>query len=194
MDLIAARQYILERLKSELSPNLCFHSYEHTLDVCNAAHRLIGLEKLSGDCALVIEAACLYHDSGMITQYSHHEEVSVSIAREALPRFGFTPDIIDKIAAAIMATRLPQGASNICEQVVCDADLDSLGRDDFFVNSFKLRTEWEKFMIQKVSLKEWLLFEMDFLENHTYFTKSAIDLRQQGKEKHLAEIREMLHL
>jgi uncharacterized protein len=194
MDLHAARHYILERLKAELSPDLYFHCYDHTLDVYHAAVRLIEMEKIPDECARLIETAALYHDAGMICQYSHHEEFSVTIAREALPRFGYSNKDIDKIAGAIMATKLPQGALNICEQVVCDADLDSLGREDFFVSSFKLRAEWEKFRIQKVSLKDWFLFEMNFLENHKYFTPSAIKLRQKGKEQHLAEIRDMLHL
>lgn len=192
MDLSAARHHILERLRTELSPDLCFHSMNHTIDVYNAAVRLINHEGIRGECALIIETACLFHDAGLIHQYLQHEEISVEIAREALPGFGYTPDIIDKISNAILATKLPQGAKNQCEQVVCDADLDSLGRDDFFIQSFALKAEWEKFGIARCSLKDWFIFEMNFLENHTYYTASAIALRQEGKLRHIEEIRGVL--
>jgi len=194
MDLHAAKDYILKRLKTELSPDLYFHSFEHTVDVYNAAKRLISLEKITGENALVIKTASLYHDAGMIIQYGHHEKYSIQIAQEFLPQFGYPDDIISKITGAIQATRLPQHATNLCEQVVCDADLDSLGREDFFISSFKLRAEWEKFRIQTVNLRDWLIFEMEFLENHNYYTESAIILRQEGKIKHLEEIKNAIAL
>ena len=54
------------------------------------------------------------------------------MAREILPAYGLTRDQIDTICGMIMATRIPQSPSNQLERILCDADLDYLGRDDFY--------------------------------------------------------------
>jgi len=88
----------------------------------------------------------------------------------------------------IMVTRLPQKASTIAEQILCDADLDYLGREDFFIHSFELQYEWNVLGIRKTNLSEWLGIQIKFLSDHTYFTKSANDLRNQKKSTNLHEI------
>ena len=40
--------------------------------------------------------------------------------------------LFEQICGMIMATKIPQSPKNYLEQILCDADLDYLGRDDFY--------------------------------------------------------------
>jgi predicted metal-dependent HD superfamily phosphohydrolase len=190
MDYTGASEYILKRLRLELNPTLCYHCYEHTIDVLEATRRLNIEENVSAGDRILLETAALYHDAGMLTQYSNHEAVSVRISREVLPSFDYTKKEIDLIADLIMVTKLPQRANNHLEQIICDADLDYLGRSDFYINSFKLRLEWQDNGIRKTTLKEWFDIQIKFLSEHRYFTKTAFDLRNETKLKNLEEIKQ----
>ena len=130
MDFSKASEYVIQRLQTELSPDLWYHSPGHTLDVVMATRRLCKVEKVDADAALLIETAALYHDAGMIFQYTDHEAKSVTLARETLPEFGYSPAEIDQISGLIFATRMPQRVAHLYEQILCDADLDYLGRND----------------------------------------------------------------
>jgi len=194
MDFKGAQKYILARLKNELTPVYCYHSIGHTLDVLHASHLLAKLEKLSGNQKILLETAALYHDSGILNQYREHESFSVSIARETLPRFGYSQFEINEIAGLIMITKLPQKAVSLTEKILCDADLDYLGRDDFFIHSFELQLEWKNLGIRQTGLREWLELQVDFLESHQYFTSSANTLRKEKKERHLNQIKKIVAL
>jgi uncharacterized protein len=189
MDFSAASGYIIHRLQEELNQALSYHCVEHTLDVLDATRWLADAEKIEPHHKALLETAALYHDAGMIIQYKDHESASILIAEQVLPGFGYSVSEIDKISSLILVTRLPQRPSNHLEQVICDADLDYLGRDDFFINSFKLRLEWQTNGIRNTSLPEWFDIQIHFLEEHHYFTSSAILLRNEKKLKHIEEIK-----
>ena len=104
---------------------------------------------------------------------------------------GCTQEQIDTITGIILATRLPQQPKTLLQQILCDVDMDSLGRDDFFIQSMKLRKELSR-VSGDISLKEWLKRQLVFLEEHCYFTVSARKLRNKGKQKNIAEIKLLL--
>jgi len=188
MDFEGAKGFIIEKLRRELDPRYVYHSIGHTFDVHSAAQRLIGMEGIHEKGARLIEIAALYHDSGMLVRYKDHEAASAELASCFLPDFGFTEKEVSTINSLIMVTRLPQKASSLAEQILCDADLDYLGRDDFFIHSFELQNEWNRFEIRKTTLPEWLDIQIKFLSDHTYFTKSAASLRNRKKSENLKEI------
>jgi hypothetical protein len=69
--------------------------------------------------------------------------------------------------------------------------LDYLGRDDFHEIADKLRIELREH--GKInSDRMWDEIQVKFLTQHKYFTRSAIKLRQEKKEKHIEEIKEKL--
>jgi hypothetical protein len=192
MDFNAASGYIIHRLQRELNPALSYHCVTHTLDVLEACRRLSDLENIEPHARKLLETASLFHDAGMIMQYKDHESASVTIVKQVLPGFGYSLSEIDDIAGLIMVTKLPQRPYNQLGQVICDSDLDYLGRDDFFINSFKLRLEWQINGIRKTTLAEWFEIQVQFLSEHQYFTKSAILLRNEKKLFHLAELRQLV--
>ncbi|MBL4593537.1 MAG: hypothetical protein JKX68_06960 [Flavobacteriales bacterium] len=74
---------------------------------------------------------------------------------------------------------------------MCDADLDYLGGDEFHPIADKLKRElMERDIIS--SDKQWDELQVKFLEAHTYFTKTAIELRRVNKLARLEEVKERL--
>jgi predicted metal-dependent HD superfamily phosphohydrolase len=187
MSLTNLTEFIVEKMRRELPEYVVYHSVEHTLDVHQAAIRLAGLEGLDEASTRLVSAAALLHDSGITVSFKNHEDISADIAEKYLPSFGFKPEEIEKIKQMIITTKLPQSATTIEAQILCDADLDYLGRGDFFIIGQKLRLEWE-LSGNKINLCEWYIIQMDFLKKHQYFTESARKLREQRKQENLMEI------
>lgn len=194
MDFIGVKEYILDRMKHELDSRLQYHTIDHTLDVLNAAIIIAekeGIEKYEMD---LVKTAAVFHDSGIIETYDGHEKASIRIARQVLPDYGYTDEEIGKISQMIMTTQLPQNASTFFEQILCDADLDYLGRDDFFMISLRLFQEWNVLGIRKLNLKEWYALQIEFLGAHKYFTQCAIDMRRKKKLENLQQIIDLTSL
>ncbi|GIV98026.1 MAG: hypothetical protein KatS3mg057_2683 [Herpetosiphonaceae bacterium] len=187
-DFKRARQYALRRLKRELSPNLFYHSLAHTRDdVVPAIERLAALEGVNGEALLLLRTAALFHDIGFVERYTDNEIISIRIASEVLPDFGYTPAHLHVISGIILATTLPQTPHNLLEEIMADADLDVLGREDFFVKNEALRRELAIFGMP-TSDEAWYSSQLKFLESHRYFTTAAKTLREAKKQQHIQEL------
>ena len=191
MNYEGAKNFILKKLERELDPRLTYHSINHTLDVLGSAERLAEMEKLPDEDVVLLRTACLFHDSGMLVTYKGHEEASIAICEQTLPAFNYTPEETEIVCRMIRTTKLPQNASELPDKILCDADLDYLGRQDFFMIAHKLKYEWDILDIHKTTLQEWYQIQMHFLSTHEYFTGSAIKLRQNMKMENLDQVKMM---
>ncbi len=179
--------FILDKLERELPKTLQYHNLEHIQDVVDSSLIIADAENVGEDDKLLIRIAALYHDSGFIVSGKKHEEQGCTLARETLPQFGFSTEQIEKICGMIMATKVPQNPKNLNEQILCDADLDYLGRDDFYEIGKKLYAEMQERGLVETD-REWNLIQKTFLENHRYHTQYAKKNREQRKLQYLQEI------
>jgi HD superfamily phosphodiesterase len=191
MNVESLQNYVIETLEENLDPRLTYHNAAHTIDVMTSAMRLADMENVNGHDRELLKTAALVHDMGMLRTYRDHEDESIAIAREILPGFGYNDEQLEKITKMILATRIPQSATNILEEILCDADLDYLGRDDYHILSLSLKYEWDLMEINPTSLREWYQVQVDFLSSHKYFTASAKKLRQSKKIEYLDQIVEI---
>jgi uncharacterized protein len=194
MDFGKARDYALKRLSSELNQNLCYHNLDHTVDVCESVARLAELEKIDSHNRIILETSALFHELGMINTYEGHEESSMRIATEALPSFGYSKADLKQVCELISVTRLVTMPANIFEELLCDADLDYLGRNDYIEGSEKLRKEWELACSIFYQDEQWLNLQLKFLSNHHYYSKSARNLRDNGKNLNINKIKKLLNV
>lgn len=193
-DIERACEHALNRLAHDLSPKLYFHSLAHTRDdVVPAAMRLAAQCGVEGEDLQLLRTAACYHDIGFIEQRDGHEDASARIAAAILPSFGYRRKQIAQIAGIIMATKLPQSPSNLLEQIMADADLDSLGREDFFIRNQALRDELAAFGFV-TSDEDWYSKQLVFLQSHHYWTPAAIALRGPAKQLHVARLTELIAL
>jgi len=191
-DLARARQYVVKRLSTELAPQYVYHSLHHTLDdVAPAAERLAALSGIEGEDLLLLMTAAYFHDIGFVVNRANHEVIGADIARTVLPGMGYQPAQIDAICGMIMATRLPQSPRTILEKILADADLDLLGRADFFERNAALRAELAAFGAAPNDY-EWHLSQLQFARHHDYQTPAALALRQAGKEANIAALERLV--
>jgi len=191
MDSSGARAFILEQLRSRLPAERTYHSLEHTLDVYASAISIAEQEGVTGDGLVLLKIAALYHDAGFLAHDTDHEEAGCRLVREVLPGFGFNARQIELICDMIMATRIPQSPRNKLARILCDADLDYLGRDDFERIGATLFQEMRTYGVLRTE-REWNELQVRFIERHSYFTQTNKQLREPAKQAHLAKVRAWL--
>jgi class 3 adenylate cyclase/ligand-binding sensor domain-containing protein len=186
-----AERFILTKLKKELDPKLHYHSYEHSRDVTRQVERIAIGEGITDEDLFLLKTAASYHDAGFVKQYDKNEPIGAEMAQEILPKFGYTQAHIDRIKELIFVTQIPHQPKNKLEEIMCDADLDYLGRDDFHMIADRLRQELREH--GKIdSDRKWDEIQVSFLTQHRYFTQTAISTRREKKKQNLQAIKEKL--
>jgi HD superfamily phosphodiesterase len=182
---------VLKMLEEQLPQNLYYHCAEHTREVIHAVEHLALSEGVRDEGLFLLKTAALFHDLGFTQQYEHNESIGVDFAKQILPKFGYSELHINTVAELIFATEVPHKPVNKLQEIICDADLDYLGTDNFEEISQKLKLElMEKGKI--TSDRQWDEMQIPFLENHRYFTPTAIASRGAKKAKNLAAVRRRL--
>lgn len=187
-----AKAYAIRRLTEELGPELYYHSAAHTVcDVVPAAERLAAMEGVQGEALLLLKTAAYFHDLGYIKRRRRHELIGVSIMSSVLPGFGYNSKQVEKVCEIIMATRIPQSPSNLLQEIMADADLDVLGREDYLERSQALRDELAA-LGHPTSDVVWFSSQLKFIKEHHYWTVSARNLRGEQKQRNIEAMAEKL--
>jgi uncharacterized protein len=186
-----AGEFIIDKLQKYLPKHFTYHSVAHAFDVRNSAECIAQQENVSSYEMQLLLTAALYHDSGFLAGALGHEEESCRIVKEVLPAYGYTANEIDLICGMIMATKLPQTPHTLLESILADADLDYLGRDDFFTIGDKL---FKEFTLSGATgdKDEWNKTQLDFMKNHCYFTEASTKLRRSKKEANIELVKAQL--
>jgi adenylate cyclase len=185
------QELILDKLEKELPDTLYYHNVKHTVDVVTEVELIGWAEGLDDEGILLLKTAALFHDAGHTIDYDEHEHHGTNLARSYLPGFGYTPDQIDRICEIIMATKLPPAPKDIFQKIICDADLDYLGRSDMIPVSNTLYRELKD--RNKIgSFTQWNQLQLNFISGHSYFTKTAKSLREVNKQKQIERIKKLI--
>jgi uncharacterized protein len=191
-DVDAAKAYALARLSRELRPTLYYHSLWHTQDeVAPRAIWLAEREGLSKAAQGLVATAAYFHDLGFTVARGKHEQRSAQIAAEVLPRFRYTPEQIAVIQGMILATHIPQTPHTLLEQIIADADLDVLGREDFLTRNQALRLEMAAEGVTQTDMV-WYAHQLLFFDQHHYFTPTARLDRLPGKTRNRMALQRMV--
>ncbi len=191
MDINGASDHIVRRLAAELDPRRTYHSLKHALDVHDAAVGIGRLEGVSDDDLGLLRIAALFHDCGFLITGIEHEESGRTIVHEVLPAFGFTEPQVRRVGDLVMATRVPQCPEDDLARILCDADLDYLGRTDFKPIGDTLFAEMRAFG-QIGSEREWDELQVRFISAHRYFTRTNQRRREPLKQVNLEGVRARL--
>jgi adenylate cyclase len=185
------QEIILDKLEMDLPGHLFYHNVKHTVDVVTEVELIGWGEGCSDEEILLLKTAGLFHDAGHTIAYDNHEYYGTQIAKEMLPQFNYTPEQIEKICELIMSTKLPPRPSNLLENIICDSDLDYLGRSDFIPVSNTLYEEL-KAQNKMGSLNDWNKIQVKFITGHQYFTKTARSLREVNKQLQIERIQSLI--
>ena len=185
-----ARSEVTTKLK-KLNSNLTYHSIEHTFDVLEQSIRIAGAEGIKDEDELeLLKIAALYHDTGFLRTYAEHEKMSCTIFLEDASKWGLSEKHKQLVLDLIMVTRIPQMPDSMLERIICDADLDYLGRNDFFTIGDELRKEFLSYKIISTN-EEWDNLQFKFLKNHHYHTASSRQLREPVKQINFSKLCEV---
>lgn len=184
-------EMVLTTLEKALPKNFYYHNVKHTIDVIVQVE-MIGLgERITREEMLMLKTAALFHDYGFITEYDHHEENSVRHVRDILPKYRYTQQQIDTICRLILSTKFPPNPQDKLEMILCDADLDYLGRSDFIPVSQNLYKELhEQGKIRSVD--QWNKLQYEFIRQHQYYTETAKKMRSTNKTNQLEELDKLI--
>jgi hypothetical protein len=117
----------------------------------------------------------------------------VVIARDLLPKFGYSEKQIDQVTNLILATKQPFNPINTLEKILIDAKMEYLGRPDF-ITSFKLILVEMRENNQDIPVREWKKRQIKQLEDFRFYTVAGKRLREipPGEQIELFESEEWI--
>ena len=182
-------RYVRRLLKEKLPAGLKFHIADHTLHptrgVVAAANRIAISENISEHDRELLITAAYFHDSGYIRKYNKNEPIGAEMAGRILKLLGYKPNEIVKVQKMILSTDLEREPKTHLEKILCDADLDHFGREDFFKLDGKLREELRAQGIDVSDEAKWYSDTLELITTHQYYTKSQKKLREKRKQKNI---------
>ncbi len=187
------QEEILNMMEHKLPKNLPYHNIKHTIDVITEVELIGWAENVNVEEMLILKLAALFHDTGYTISYKNHEENGCIIARNKLKKLNYPSDIISKIEQLIMATKIGHKPKCLLEKIICDSDLDYLGRSDFIPVSDMLYQELRAHNLID-SYDEWNELQLKFISNHQYYTETAKKLRAVNKSKQIKRLETILSL
>jgi uncharacterized protein len=187
MNIGKLKNHLAQKFQSEIRQELTYHTWNHVLGVLDVCNQYARRYKIKGRDAYLLRTAALIHDIGFLWTYQEHEDEGVKFTFRELPSWGYSSADIKAIDGMIMATQIPQKPKNLLEQIVCDADLDYLGTDQFIPIGEMLFKEFVA-MNQIKTRDDWNKLQINFLKGHRYHTPFAQKFREPVKQKHLQNL------
>ncbi|MEB2780327.1 HD domain-containing protein [Algoriphagus sp. C2-6-M1] len=175
------RKQVLSNLEANLPKSLTYHALDHTMDVLNVCNQYIKREKLSEKERYLLRTGAIVHDMGFLKGPANHEEVGAAMAEVILKDLGVMSEDIEKVKGLVMATKIPQNPQNHLQRIICDADLDYLGRQDYPEISQRLFVELKNMNVITTA-QQWKDLQINFLKAHHYHTPFAIKNREPQKQ------------
>ena len=172
MNIGKLKRFIVKKIEKEIPEDLYYHGLHHTLEVLETCNRYIRRMNIGREDAYLLRTAALMHDLGIMWNYDNHEEFGSSYVQKTLPEWGYTTNQIEIIANLILATRIPQKPDTELQNIICDADLDYLGTENFYSIGVTLYKELH-IRNRVKSVKEWDAIQGKFLRAHSYHTDYA---------------------
>lgn len=169
-----------------------YHNLNHMKDVIEQVENIGRAEGINDEDMHILKTAALLHDAGFMQTYKDHEHAGMELARQMLPNEGYSQEQIDRICRLIECTILTEEPQNLLERIIRDADLDYLGRDDYFPISQELYKELLEMNLIKESDFEWCQGQITFLQEHTYYTDYSRKVRNPVKVKHIQWLQEQI--
>jgi predicted metal-dependent HD superfamily phosphohydrolase len=166
-----------------LAPINPYHNNYHLIDVATSCRRYAQLEGQNYHQTFILEIAGLLHDVIYEQDDALNERKSAEFAYNLLYRKGYSINEIKEVGRLILATKMPTDPQDILEKIICDADLDCLGRDDFFSKTELLRLE------KHVDKAIWYCEILpEFLTQVQYYTESARQMRKEKLKENLEKL------
>ena len=178
-------------LLQDLDESLTYHSIAHTRYVVEVSMKIADYYKLDEHDKGLLKIAALFHDSGFLLARENHEEASCKLAEKHLKDHNLSDSDLECIKGMIMATKVPQRATSLLQEIIADADLEYLGTKHFWKVGNLLYKELVN-VHPDMTREQWNRLQLNFLLNHSYHTSYCQRYKEKRRQKHIAELKELL--
>lgn len=185
-------EFVTDLLVEKLNPDFRYHNLMHTKTVVEGALEIGKAENLTQTQMEELLIAAWFHDTGYLYEIDGHEEESTHIATAFLSQTNIDIDLIKRINDCILATKLNSISDKKTHNVIRDADMFHLSKDNYkdFANS--LRNELSLIDHKHFNDLEWNTLNLNFLVNLEFKTESAKVLMSDKKEKVINGLRKKI--
>jgi len=172
--------------------NLYYHHYEHALSVMERSVYLGTMEGCSSDEIEILAIAALFHDTGFIIEYDENEVFWAKIAKNYLKTILYPEEKIKLIENIILATIPEKKPCSLLEEIIKDADMDNLWREDFFDTWEKLKRELELIKQIKIKDPDWHHASLSLISKHKFYTQTQKSERHDELIKNTEKLKQEL--
>lgn len=183
-----ASEYVFNLFKDKLPGDYVYHNYNHTAETVKACKKLSKSYNLTSRDYEVLLLAAIFHDTGYISAYEHHEEESVKFMKEYL-QGNYPDDDIKEIEDLILSTKYRSSPDGSLQEILHDADYINLGSKTFDHRADLLRIEWERILQKTYSEEEWAQIQLQFLLDTQFKTEDAVLKYNEQKELNILKQR-----
>jgi HD superfamily phosphodiesterase len=190
-DLIQKAELFVKRFFAENHQSkYVYHDLQHTVETVDIVQKMAQEQELDEFSSTALTLSAWFHDTGYLIQPEKHEEISSKIFKEFLEKEKVEyPELLEKVTQIIRSTELGVQPEGLEEKILCDADLSHLGGSNYWEKSANVRHELFLTGGKVMSEKEWVDFELKFLEGHEFVTDLAKEQLEKRKQKHIRSLK-----
>ena len=183
--------YVQQFMDEHYRPELLYHNKEHTIRVVRAAKQIGEHYRLNENEFLIVVAAAWFHDLGYYTaDRADHEKEGARLAGAYLQQQQVDAGTVARVQQCILATKMPQNAQTLLEQIVCDSDLFHLGTTDFADCNKLMRKEAEAVKGSEIPKGDWRNKTIQLLQEHHYYTDYCRMLLDDQQQQNLNKLKQ----
>lgn len=193
---LKARIYVMGILKNLENDGYVYHNLSHTMDVFERADYLCQKEWVNDDLAELVHLWALFHDTWFTKVFNWDEKVWVEIFEDWISQYypDYPMDRINIISWIILATDIYTQPENKLQEIIKDADIDSLGRSDFFEKWKLLKEEYKNKWWIDYSDRDRIERNQKLLNTVKFYTKTSIWERAAEFKQNLETLEKMLKM
>lgn len=181
----------LSYLAGHLDKRYSYHNAQHTLEVCN------GVKLFADQCDLprsdysALRIASIFHDFGYLERDYDNEKLAFPYMEDFGRRFNIPQQLLILADKLIMETAFPYFPVTPAGKLLCDADIEYIGRECFLTKAELFRQELAAGGVVYTD-EQWWKLEMEFLQKNHFFTDVCRKLRDAGRVINIGKVQDIL--
>jgi len=166
-------EFVKDHFAKNIDSKYTFHSFAHTRRTAKNVVLLGEKSFLSATDLEIIVLAAWLHDCGISDLYEGHEDKSMEIAKRFLEGQNYPPENIEKVIGCINSTKTENKPGNLLENILHDANLIHLGKNNYFKRNKELFKEWKNISGKSLSNEKWIKLNIQFISENDFETEYA---------------------
>lgn len=184
--------YAADIFKNQLNKDFVYHNIYHTNQVIEDAIEIAENMKVNSDEIEILILSAIFHDIGYIESAKNNEPIGARIAEEFLLTQNYPNDKINLVKSCIMATQMPQHPKSYLDEIMCDADLLSVGKERFLLRTLLLKKEVENLSNNEMDNDKWFESTIDFFEKQKFWTSYCSEKYTTLKERNILILKSLI--